>query len=221
MGQLYYTSAAAWVTQDSLLDEPWHITKKSSQCTFINKKKTQPAFTVMTRMLIKYWKEIIKWISKWYKAKAAVFSNTLTIGKLHWHWPERMDASSTVSLLKHAQSKAIVYSTSPVNCSWLQDWKHQMFESKGTASSPCHPFQIFQHTALTSSAMFLYNNLEKKSFINEEPQVKPTSSQRHYSTVLRMERETGTSCVALRPNVQQQQPAEWTTRCGGHSKGKL
>lgn len=29
MGQLYYTSAAAWVTQDSLfIDEPWHIAKK-------------------------------------------------------------------------------------------------------------------------------------------------------------------------------------------------
>lgn len=41
----------------------------------------------------------------------------------------------------------------------------------------------------------------------------PRPPQRHCSTVLRMERETGTSCVALRPNVQQQ-PVEWTTRCG-------
>lgn len=57
-------------------EEPQQQKNASSQCTFINKIKTQPAFTVMTRMLIKYWKEIIKWFPNatffWYKAKAAV-----------------------------------------------------------------------------------------------------------------------------------------------------
>lgn len=97
----------------------------SSQCTFINKKKTQPAFTVMTRMLIKYWKEIIKWIPNAFfffytKRKQRFLVTQWPLAK--WsHWPEKLDASmarsacralSALFLLKQKQSKAIVYSTS-------------------------------------------------------------------------------------------------------------
>lgn len=163
---LYYKSAAARGTQDSLFkDEPWtYYKKKSSQCTFINKTKTQPAFTVMTRMLIKYWKEIIKWISKRYKAKAAVFSNTLTIGKkkkkLALAWKDGHQ-QGLLSVFKHTHKVkllcTVLHDIAEVNCSWLHVWKAIKCLSKkksrpgskqeATPLCLCHTFQIFQHTA--------------------------------------------------------------------------
>lgn len=194
----------------------YNKTKRSSRCTFINKKKAQSAFTVITRMLIKYWQESKVNFQKMIRSeKAAVFFFFL-------RWPLASDtdtgapSSAVLSFKnkkKHAQSKAIVYSTSSPQSTNL---------SRFLRVIPYSDIPAF--AVLTSSAMGFFfslsNNLERFSVESKVQQVRPTAAHwedtrffLHWGREVSGEGRGNWNILALR-TTQQQQP-------GGRSRGKL